>query len=156
MAHRDIGISIGCPTLLRTSWTSLHRKPHYCRWVAGTVLTPNGKLAAKWKIYLDHSLSGSDTASPHNGLYPFTSASNCHGSMDWHVSHSLTTALNDALKTLGLTCFTIYDVRLTPKCPLRWWIVSIRGGSSCSTDVVHIASVSLRNASSYRWDTMAC
>ena len=34
------------------------------------------------------------------------------GSIDWHFSQFLTTALTDALETVGLTCLTKYNVRL--------------------------------------------
>ena len=52
------------------------------------------------------------------------------GSMDWHIWHSLTTALTALVDTDGLVSRTKSHIIYTPGCPLRWYIFIISSGFS--------------------------
>ena len=51
------------------------------------------------------------------------------GSIDWHFSQFLTTALTDTLETVWSTCLRNYNVCLTPGWPPQWWMGLIQSKS---------------------------
>ena len=78
------------------------------------------------------------------------------GSIDWHSSHSLTTALTAALETPGAICLT-KSVRHTPGWPLCRWITLIWSSPTELTDAVQAGCTGpmfLLMASSHLWGTL--
>ena len=74
--------------------------------------------------------------------------------MDWHLLHAQTTIRTAAFEIVGLTCLTKYNVRLTPGCPLRWWMARMRVDSCSSMEAAHTGSVSFWSTSNHRWGTL--
>ena len=59
------------------------------------------------------------------------------GSIDWHFSQFLTTALNDTLEIVGSTCLTKYNVHLVPGWLLQWWMDLIESKSCLLGNTAH-------------------